>query len=375
MPFARSENFAQLPEKHRVIRFLPSKPCLPRDHFASNRHRAIVDGYDISVQYRFDKLTCDFDMNIDPRHLEQLAAIVEFGTFNEAAQRLGTSQSALSRMIAHLEARLGTQIFERSSRPLVPTEVGKKLANHGRTISSIRQRALEDVQIVLEGMSGELKIGAPPFLCERLVGDAISSFMQQRSGIEVKLFSEYVPQLERMVLLNQLDVVICPLRLLTASKDELAVEPLFQDRQVIVARADHPLLKHSKITAGQLEKATWVSHPENSKLQSDMEAALTSFGVRNLKFAFQSGSAGSILEMLRNTDFLTVLPSYALRHSGTESRLVQLPVKFSSSSMSVGMVSPTNRLASPLRQAFATHMRDYVAKELSIVHRLPTAAH
>ncbi|MEP6017255.1 MAG: LysR family transcriptional regulator [Paracoccaceae bacterium] len=312
-------------------------------------------------------------MNIDPRHLEQLAAIVESGTFNEAAKRLGTSQSALSRMVANLETRLSTKLFERSSRPLIPTEVGKKLANHGRTITSTRQRALEETKVVLEGMSGELKIGAPPFLCERLVGDAIAGFLQQRSDIEIKLVSEYFPQLERKVVLNQLDVVICPLRLLTVSKDNLAIEPLFGDQHVIVGRADHDLVQKREVSVQDLEDATWISHSENSMLQADMASALSSFGVRNLKFAFQSESAGAILEVLRNTDFLTVLPRYALRQSEDTRSLAQLPVQFTSSAMSVGMVTPTNRLESPLLAAFATHMRDYVAKELPALHHLEPA--
>ncbi|MBU2992646.1 LysR family transcriptional regulator [Octadecabacter sp. 1_MG-2023] len=307
-------------------------------------------------------------MNIDPRHLEQLAAILEFGTFNEAAKRLGTSQSALSRMITDLEIRIGTQLFERSRRPLMPTEVCKKLANHGRTIDATRRRALEDIQIVLEGMSGELKIGAPPFLCQRLVGEAISSFLQHRPEIEVKLVSEYFPQLERRILLNQLDVIICPLRLLTASIDDLTVAPLFQDAHVIAGRAEHWLLKQSTITADDLEKATWVSHADESQLQSDMAAALTYLGVRNLKIAFQSGSAGAILEMLRHTDFLTVLPRYALRHRGENSRLAELPVQLTLSSTSVGMVSSSNRLESPLLAAFTAHMREYVAKESPALH-------
>lgn len=308
-------------------------------------------------------------MNIDPRHLEHLAAIVESGTFNEAAKRLGTSQSALSRMVANLENRIGTQLFERSSRPLIPTEVGKKLANHGRTIASTRQRALEEARNVLEGMSGELKIGAPPFLCERLVGDAISGFLQERPHIEVKLVSEYFPQLERKVVLNQLDIVICPLRLLTVSKEDLAVEPLFEDQHVIVGRADHRLIEKGDISVRDLEASTWISHSENSMLQADMASALTSFGVQNLKFAFQSESAGAILEMLRNTDFLTVLPRYAIRQNGNISGLAQLPLNLRSSSMSVGMVTPTNRLESPLLAAFASHLRDYVTKELPVHHR------
>ncbi len=304
-------------------------------------------------------------MLIDPRHLEQLAAIVEHGTLHEAAKQLGTSQPALSRMIGNLEIRVGVQLFERSSRPLQPTEIGQKLAHHGRAIRAIRERAFEDVQLGMRGMSGELKIGAPPFLCERLVGDAISSFVGQRPRIEVKLISDYFPQLERKALLNQIDVVICPLKLLSASREELAVEPLFWDEHVVVGRQQHPLSKLPRVTAKDLEAATWISHSEHSMLHIDMATALASYGVANLSIAFQSESAAAILEMLRTTDFLTVLPRYAIRNPEPEGGLAVLPVRFESSSMTVGMVTSTGRLESPLLAAFANHMRDYVARDLS----------
>ncbi len=312
-------------------------------------------------------------MLIDPRHLEQLAAIVEHGTFHEAARRLGTSQPALSRMISNLETRIGVQLFERSSRPLVPTEIGQKLSDHGRAIKAVRMRADEDIQLGIGGMSGELKIGAPPFLCERLVGDAISVFLKNRPSVKVQLVSDYFPQLERAVSLNQIDVVIGPLRLLASSKAELMVEPLFHDEHVVIGRHDHPLSAQGEITAKDLEAATWISHSEHSMLRSDMLTALATFGVENRNFAFQSESAGAVLEMLRTTDFLTVLPRYAICRSEQESGLSILPVRFASSSMTVGMVQLRGRLKSPLLTAFTTHMRDYVISEPSEGYKLKPA--
>ena len=71
-------------------------------------------------------------MIIDPRHLEQISVIVDTGTLQAAADRIGTSQPALSRMIRTLEARLGTRLFERDRRPLRVTPMGIELANQGR---------------------------------------------------------------------------------------------------------------------------------------------------------------------------------------------------------------------------------------------------
>ena len=53
-------------------------------------------------------------MKLDPRHLVQLAAILDSGTLRVAAGRLGTTHPALSRTIAMMEERIGTPLFERS---------------------------------------------------------------------------------------------------------------------------------------------------------------------------------------------------------------------------------------------------------------------
>ena len=116
-------------------------------------------------------------MLIDPRHLEQISIIVQTGTLQAAAERAGTSQPALSRMIRTLESRIGQPLFERDRRPLRPTSLGLELACQGRAILIARERAVELVDQSQRGVFGVLKIGAPPFICERLVAEAISDFL------------------------------------------------------------------------------------------------------------------------------------------------------------------------------------------------------
>lgn len=301
-------------------------------------------------------------MIIDPRHLEHIAAIVDFGTLQEAANHLGTSQPALSRTLRHLEDRIGVQLFERGSRPMVPTEMGRMLSDQGRAIKAARVRAAEVVALGVRGMRGDLKIGAPPFLCERLVGDAVADFFGVRPGIRIELVPDFFPMLERGVLLNQLDVVLCPIKLVVASKEDLRMEALFKDDHVIVARKAHPLAQQSQITTHQLEQATWIGHSVNSMLRMDMATALASIGLTNLNFAFTSESAGANFEMLRNTDFLTVLPRYALSQTQFKSGLIILPVELSGSNVTVGMLTRQGRQESPLLRAFKEHMRGYVAR-------------
>ena len=62
--------------------------------------------------------------SFDPAALEALAAIVEEGGFERAAQRLHITQSAVSQRLRALEAQVGTVLIVRS-RPRKPTSAGR----------------------------------------------------------------------------------------------------------------------------------------------------------------------------------------------------------------------------------------------------------
>ena len=202
-------------------------------------------------------------MIIDPRHLEQLSVIVDSGTLQGAAKRIGTSQPALSRMIRTLESRVGAALFERSRRPLQPTPLGRELAHQGRAIRVARERAVELVDYNGKGFFGVLKIGAPPFMCERLVSEAVLSFLAERPAIRVDLVPDYFPGLHERLFQNQIDTIVGPAKSADPSYSDLFLEPLFEDANVIVGRVGPPLL-NGPITDRELGQATWIGHSDRS---------------------------------------------------------------------------------------------------------------
>jgi len=76
-------------------------------------------------------------MTFDPAALEALAAIVEEGGFERAAQRLNITQSAVSQRLRGLEAQAGTVLIVRS-RPLKPTSAGRLLLKHTKQLRLLR---------------------------------------------------------------------------------------------------------------------------------------------------------------------------------------------------------------------------------------------
>lgn len=94
-------------------------------------------------------------MDVELRQLRCLVAIVDEGTFTDAAISLAVSQAAVSRTLAALERELGVRLLRRTSREVVPTVTGLRVLTHARRVLA------EADALVLEATSGHahLRIG------------------------------------------------------------------------------------------------------------------------------------------------------------------------------------------------------------------------
>lgn len=89
----------------------------------------------------------------DPVALECLAAIVEEGGFERAAQRLHVTQSAVSQRLRALEAQVGSVLIVRS-RPLRPTSSGQLLLKHTKQMRLLRADLERDLQELTPSAQG-----------------------------------------------------------------------------------------------------------------------------------------------------------------------------------------------------------------------------
>ncbi|MGC9543526.1 LysR family transcriptional regulator [Streptomyces sp. UG1] len=91
-------------------------------------------------------------MDVELRQLRCLVAIVDEGTFTDAAMALGVSQAAVSRTLASLERSLGVRLLRRTSREVTPTGTGLRVLAHAR-------RVLGEVDdLIREAASGHARL-------------------------------------------------------------------------------------------------------------------------------------------------------------------------------------------------------------------------
>ena len=126
----------------------------------------------------------------DPAALECLAAIVEEGGFERAAQRLNVTQSAVSQRLRALEAQVGSVLIVRS-RPLKPTSAGQLLLKHTKQLRLLRadlERDLQDLAPSAPGGGREderisIAINADSIATWAL--DALQALVRQRLPLEI----------------------------------------------------------------------------------------------------------------------------------------------------------------------------------------------
>ncbi|QOY93875.1 LysR family transcriptional regulator [Massilia sp. UMI-21] len=117
--------------------------------------------------------------------LQVFLAILEAGSMAAAAHKLRRSPSAVTRMLAALEGRVGARLFERSTRRLTATREGLRLADGARRLLADYEAAIREQQEATP--RGLLRVTAPTVFGRRHVSPVVTQFLMRYPEIQVEL--------------------------------------------------------------------------------------------------------------------------------------------------------------------------------------------
>jgi DNA-binding transcriptional LysR family regulator len=289
-------------------------------------------------------------MKLDARHLAQLSVIVETGSFQSAAERLGLTQPALSRNMQTLAKRLGAPIFARDGRRSVPNDLGLKLARNGLTIRVAEEQADNFATLAAAGAAGQLRIGAPPIVSGRFLTDILSKFLNENPNCVLELRTGLVHELRSMLERGQIDMVLGP-QTAANTMVGLSFTPLIDDRVAIICKADHPLKRAGKIMASDLMEQRWLAHSRGSLLRQQTEAAMIASGVHHVHIACETDSIRSALEIVASTDLISTMP-VATTAPYLEDKLVFLDFEHPQFHRPLGAIQRENTPTNPVAASF-----------------------
>ncbi len=124
---------------------------------------------------------------LDLNLLAVFARVAESGSFAEAARRLSSSRSAVSKSVAKLEVALGARLLNRTTRHLSLTEIGAAVAEHGSRILEEAADAENLVASLTSEPRGVLRISASVAFGTLHVAPALAEFLPLYPNIKVDL--------------------------------------------------------------------------------------------------------------------------------------------------------------------------------------------
>ena len=125
----------------------------------------------------------------DLNDLRFFAAVVEHGGFSAAARALALPKSRLSKRVAHLEARLGVRLLQRTTRRFVVTEFGERFLAHCRAVMEEVRAAQEAVDVLRAEPRGVVRVSAPVSIAQSALGPIVAEFLERHPQVSVRLLA------------------------------------------------------------------------------------------------------------------------------------------------------------------------------------------
>ena len=172
--------------------------------------------------------------------LATFVAVVDHGSFSEAARALHRSQSRVSTHVAALERALGGLLIDRTHRPIGPTELGTTFLPHARAVLEALERGVEAVDQHTGTLRGRVVIGCHPSVSAGFLPGVIASVHARHPQVRVELTEHTTPDLVSGIVSGRFNIAIHSLAADPPSEDLQSV-PLWTERYVTVVPAGHEL--------------------------------------------------------------------------------------------------------------------------------------
>ncbi len=184
---------------------------------------------------------------MDSQKLKHLLAIVEHGTFSDAARAVHLTQPALSRSIRSLEDELKAQLFDRGPRRATLTVFGQLVAERARRIRLEMTQLQRDMELLRGAQEGQLNVGFAPGPAALLLTPFLIHMAQSHPRIKVRTEVSSTQTLLESLHAENIDAIVGDGYILRAAADAVDIEPLGDLRAGLVCRAGHPILQEPLI--------------------------------------------------------------------------------------------------------------------------------
>jgi DNA-binding transcriptional LysR family regulator len=258
---------------------------------------------------------------MDLQVLRIFLAVAHERSFSRAAAKVHRTQPAVSQAVRRLEADLGEQLFDRSSKTGTLTEAGRVLQNYGQRLVRLAEETESSVRDLRDLRRGRVLIGANEAAVHTLL-PLIGRFRQRYPDVTTDVRRVPARQIAAEVQQGSLDFGALTFR---PSEQGLLEVPVGTDELALLVPPSHPFAKHTQVTMEEVAGEPVVAHNDPSPAR---ERVLRMFEERHLalKMVISLPSLDGIKRAVEMKLGVALLPRRCAITEIASGRLVAIPV-------------------------------------------------
>jgi DNA-binding transcriptional LysR family regulator len=248
-------------------------------------------------------------MRFDLTDLGLFRHVVEAGSITRGAARANLALGAASTRIRNMEEALGALLLTRGRQGVVPTQAGRTLLQHARTMLAQAERLREDLGAYAGGMAGQVRILSNTNALTEFLPETLSSFLAEHPHVSIDLEERLSDEIVGLIAEGSADIGIVAG---TVDAGRLVTYPFRSDRFVLVVARNHPLARLNNISFAEVLDLDFVGLDRASALQRFLASKASRIG-RPLRLRVQLRSFDAVCRLVERNVGVGIVPETTVR--------------------------------------------------------------
>lgn len=240
------------------------------------------------------------------RDFEAFVALARQLHFQDTADRMNISAATLSRIISRVEEKVGTRLFDRTTRSVSLTVAGQAFLVEAEQLLKQQKRAMQVGQEIGQGITGHLKLGYGGAAMETFLPGMLSRFRARFPRVRIDLNLLPISVQEEALLARELDIGFFSG---STRNSELRMELCHREPLLLIMAEEHPLSARTSIRLADLAPYGFV-FGKREKWVNVYDRFLDACGQHNLdiRVEYEADDVASVMGVVAASDLLSLFP-------------------------------------------------------------------
>lgn len=277
-------------------------------------------------------------MSLIDQKLISFMKIVDTNSFTKAADALALTQPAVSQHIHNLEEELGVKLFIRNHNQLRLTANGEIVDKYARRLLAISNNLIQSLKDENENVSS-LTVGITHSVESSQIVEALAEYSNQSKGLTIKVVTDTVENLHKMIRNFELDFLIINGKLKDSKLNYMTMDT---DCLVLAVSPTHRLAAQNTVTLEELKKEKLILRLPTSNTISLFDQALNqnNLSVSDFDVVLEMDNIATIKDLIRQNFGVSVLSKSACMDEIRKGKLIGLPIENLSLIRDINIIYP-----------------------------------